>query len=96
MIENGLEVIFWKGQKRYRCPRKWESGAECEYDTHDLTMMAEHMRGPHTRDGKPAQSLPKFISPILDASGNQIIREVKSVEPDTPVSPEFEHHRFKQ
>lgn len=94
MTEHGLEVTLWKGQKRYHCPKKWESGAACEYDTHDLTLMAEHMRGPHTRDGKPPQATPKFVSPILDASGKQIIREVPSQ--DETVSPEFEQYRFKR
>lgn len=44
-----IETFYWKGQLRYKCPLKWESGAQCEYDTYDQNVLRAHMASPHTR-----------------------------------------------
>ena len=43
------DTFIWKGQTRYRCNRRWDSGTPCEYDTHDLNDMAKHAAQPHLR-----------------------------------------------
>lgn len=61
-----FETFDWKGQTRYRCNLKWESGSDCLYDTYDLGAMREHLRGPHNRTGKrprPAVRQSPIVSP---------------------------------
>lgn len=71
-----LEVFYWRGQKRYRCPRAWESGARCEYDTYDLTEMRQHLRSPHTRSGAfPKETKVQRTSPIVDEHGENFVVE---------------------
>lgn len=76
--ESGLEYFFWKGQKRYRCPIVWEGGNRCEWDHPNLTDVWEHMRAPHTFDGKPASPQVVERSPIVDPAGQPIYRESES------------------
>jgi len=92
--EYGYEVFWVQGQKRYRCPELWESGAKCMFDTYDLEYMRRHVAGPHTRDGKPRPKKRMEVSPIFDAEGNQIVREYR--EPELPPEFEQEHVPFKR
>lgn len=48
-LPDNVEMFLWKGQKRYRCPGHWESGAKCQYDTSDPNMLVKHMASPHLR-----------------------------------------------
>ncbi len=91
-MEHGYEIFFVQGQKRYRCPELWESGARCMFDTYDLEYLKRHVAGPHTRDGKPRPKRRVEVSPILDAEGNPITREYR--EPELPA--EFENVTFKK
>jgi hypothetical protein len=86
-----IETFEWKGQTRYKCPRKWESGAQCEYNHYDLSALRAHAAEPHTRTGKGVQR-EVIVSPLLDAQGKQIIRE-RAPEPEVPA--EFEGLTFK-
>ena len=43
------ETFIWKGQTRYKCGGRWESGAPCEFDTHDMDLLAKHRAEPHMR-----------------------------------------------
>ena len=47
-----FESFTWKGQKRYRCNRKWESGTACTYDSYDLETLRAHVMEPHNYTGK--------------------------------------------
>lgn len=85
-----FESFVWKGQTRYRCTQMWEGGSKCEYDTYDLAMLKEHIRGPHTLTGKPHEGKRRVVSPLVDSAGKPIIHEVK---PDPPS--EFDGYRFK-
>lgn len=92
-MEHGFEIFTVQGQKRYRCPEKWESGARCKFDTYDLEYMRKHASSPHTRDGKPRQNRQRMeTSPILDAEGKPITREYR--EPKLPE--DFEYVPFKR
>jgi len=88
VTEDGYEIFYWKGQKRYRCPLRWESGARCEYDTYNLEYMREHVAGPHTYSGK-APAVRRSVSPVLDSEGRQIVKE-------TAVPSEFERLHFRK
>lgn len=58
-----IETFYWKGQARYKCPLHWESGAKCEYDSHDLAELRAHMSCGHTRTaGLKVESQPKSES----------------------------------
>lgn len=58
-----IETFYWKGQLRYRCPLNWESGARCEFDTHDLVEMKKHIGTGHTRSaGLKTEIYPKDSS----------------------------------
>lgn len=82
-----FETFTWKGQKRYRCARKWESGAQCEYDTYDLNELRNHLMEPHNRAGKiPVAPAPR-LSPIVDEKGGPIFSE--------EVPEEFQDVRFR-
>jgi hypothetical protein len=86
---SGFEVFHWKGQKRYKCPREWEDGSRCSYDTYDLQQMAQHLRDPHNREGKIPKRPQKVIheSPILNSSGKPFLAEV---------SPDLRSVKFKE
>lgn len=73
--KTGWETFVFMGQRRYRCPCCWESGARCKYDTYDVEQMHEHIRQPHTRTGNPAPPRRVQVSPILDADGKPIVKE---------------------
>lgn len=91
--EDGLEIFFWKGQKFYRCPKKWESGASCKFASYEKRDVIEHMSSPHTADGKPPDGVVRrAVSPVLDSEGKQIIREYK----EERIPTEFQNARFKQ
>ena len=77
-FEDGFEIFFWKGQQRYRCNQKWESGTKCEFNTHELEDLLRHVRQPHTRSGK-APERKGYVSPVLGPEGEQIIREMPEV-----------------
>lgn len=86
----GLEFFLWKGQKRWKCPLKWEGGAACSFDSYDLGAMRDHMTIPHTQDGKPSERTE--VSPLFDHEGKQI---VKTVFKDRPVPPDERKVKFK-
>jgi hypothetical protein len=87
--ESGLPCFRWKNQLRYRCPRTWESGAACEYDTYDLAEMRKHIAAPHTQSGKaPKRNDPQPAPVLYDGEG-------KPLRPSTAVPPEFRGLRFK-
>ena len=77
----------WKGQKRFHCNQTWESGGPCEFDTHDMRLMLEHIRAPHTLTGKAPKVARHQPSIIVDSEGKPIVRE----EP----APEFQEFRFR-
>jgi len=76
VTENGFVITFWKGQKRYHCPLFWESGAPCMFDHYSLDELFEHMKEPHNRLGKEPRKAPQRVSPIVDADGKPIFKEV--------------------
>ncbi len=49
-----FETFEWKGQTRYRCGGRWESGAPCQYDTADKEAIVKHMAMPHLREAPKA------------------------------------------
>ena len=82
--------FFWKNQRRFRCPRTWESGTACEYDTYDLEAMRRHIREPHSRTGKVAKRADDSQpAPMLYDGGGKPLR------PGDTVSAEFRGLRFK-
>ena len=86
-----IETFLWKGQLRYRCPLKWESGDPCAYDTYDQQLLREHMRNPHSRTGKTSRESPQELivdSPILDPKGEPFKKTV-------PLPEEFRNLKFK-
>jgi len=87
----GIETYFWKGQKRWCCPKKWESGDKCGYSTHDQEQLVAHMSGPHTRSGKPALPTTPRVSAVLDSEGNPF---VYPTEPELPE--EYKDYGFKR
>jgi hypothetical protein len=50
MTQEPFETFKWKGQTRYKCGGMWESGAPCQFDTHDKNAIIAHMSAPHIRD----------------------------------------------
>lgn len=90
---HSFEMFLWKGQKRYRCSLKWESGAPCLFDTHDLEIMRTHVTKPHTADGKPKgkiQPRRSIVSEhLLDSTGSPYVYETGSDE-------EFQDLTFKK
>lgn len=91
--EGDIEIYYWCGQKRYRCPLKWESGAKCAYDTYDIDALREHISVPHTANGKPKESGRTVVSPIYDHNGKQIVRQEFK---DREVPAELRTLKFKQ
>jgi hypothetical protein len=83
-----FEQRLWKNQTRYSCNQFWESGTKCEFDTHSMELMEDHIRTPHTYSGKPLKTSRQRVSPILDSDGNQIVH--------TEPSPEFQDYQFKE
>ena len=61
MPENLYETFVWKGQTRYRCGGRWESGAKCEYDTADREAIIRHATSPHTRTLPTGPSMPAVV-----------------------------------
>ena len=49
MPQDQFETFVWKGQTRYRCGGRWESGAPCEFDCADREQIIRHMASPHLR-----------------------------------------------
>ena len=81
-----IESFFWKGQKRYRCPLNWESGAKCHFDTNSLDELHKHMaKGNHQRLVVKDPNAPIQVSALSHAD-----------EPpaELPVDPEFEDLSF--
>lgn len=71
-----VETFVWKGQTRYRCPGRWESGAKCEYDCSSIEQLAAHMKTPHMRELK--QEAPKpFTVPASAADTEKAAPEFK-------------------
>lgn len=83
----GLRYFWFKGQKRYRCPTLWESGAHCERDHYDPEYIRHHAREPHTADGnaKPVKIVQQ--SALVDHRGDPIRYEVPA---------ELQNIRFKK
>jgi hypothetical protein len=73
-----IKSFYWKGQLRYECPMKWESGAQCEFNTHDLDNMKAHIRAGHSRIG----GLKHEIKAQLEKDFN------------TNIDPQFEQVKF--
>lgn len=87
--ETGLEVFYWCGQMRYRCPIIWESGKRCDYDTYELEQMRHHMNGSHNATGEAPKRQIKRVSPLVDHEGKPIIHE------DAPLPDELQNLKFK-
>jgi len=69
-----IETFYWKGQKRYRCPLNWESGAKCSFNTPDRTALIEHMaKGGHTREAHKnvVETSASEFSPVLSAETHE-------------------------
>jgi len=80
------ETFLWSGQLRYRCNRQWpNSNTRCEYDTHDLHQMNDHVRSIHTT--KKATFITPPMPTLFDADGKQVERRYES--PAEPGEPEF-------
>lgn len=93
MSQPEIEVTYWKGQARYHCPLKWESGAACTWDTYDPQLLSAHMAQPHTRDGKAKGGQAQVVSPLLDHNGKAIVHErVQASE----VTADFKGFKFKE
>jgi hypothetical protein len=80
-VPEGIETFHWRDQLRYRCPRMWEGGVRCAYDTHDLDALHAHIRTPHNYAGKAERgmddSLPKHET---DAPSSEVPPELKDVK----------------
>lgn len=63
-VPKGIATFHWRGQLRYRCPLKWESGAECEYDSHSMQDLHSHMRTPHNYSGKVIKTAAPSSHPL--------------------------------
>jgi hypothetical protein len=74
--KTGLRVFHFRGQLRYRCPLKWESGDDCVYDTHDLEALKEHMSAPHNRTGKVERQTRQYQSALVTSEGKPIVYSV--------------------
>lgn len=90
--EGDIPIFFWCGQKRYRCPLIWESGAACDYDTYDIDAMRDHIGQPHTASGKPRTGR-ATVSPLFDHEGKQIIHA--PIE-EREIPEQFRNLKFKQ
>lgn len=76
-----IESFFWKGQKRYRCPLNWESGAKCHFDTNSLDELHKHMaKGNHQRLVVKDPNAPIQVSALSHADEPPVL----------PVDPQFE------
>lgn len=87
-FENGIEVFYWRGQKRYRCPKKWAAGgAPCQFDTYSLDVLNRHMREVHgLPDGQKGMVR---RSAILGPKGEDVyVNEI-------PLSPDVRGASFK-
>lgn len=92
--EGDIEVFYWCGQKRYRCPLSWESGAKCSYDTYDLEALKGHLSQPHNATGEQRKTNTRtVVSPIYDHEGKQIVRQEFH---DREVPEHLKHLKFKQ
>ena len=67
MPQEPFETFIWKGQMRYRCGAKWESGAACQYDTQDKAALIKHMASPHLR-AAPVGGSPSIAAPLVPMS----------------------------
>src|ERR1035441_6677021 len=75
-LETGLDVFYFAGQKRYKCPLNWESGERCAYDTYDLSDMRKHIgRAPHSMSGKSPTQVLRRVSYLVDGEGKPIVVE---------------------
>lgn len=92
-MSDTIEQFYWKGQLRFRCPKQWESGAQCEYNTYDLEALHAHIASPHSRSGKPAKQREQVVSPLVDHEGKPIVHE-RRAEPEVPE--EFRGFKFKE
>lgn len=90
MSQKDIETFYWKGQLRYKCNRVWESGAPCEYDTHDLETLQIHVSKPHNRSGERESKVNTRVSPVLDDKGKQIVIE------EIEVPDEHRNIRFRE
>jgi hypothetical protein len=83
-----IEMFMWKGQKRYRCPLNWESGAKCMYDTYSIEELHQHMlKGGHSRlvQKDPNASMQVSSLSHSETTSLPVDEEFKNIEfqPDT-------------
>lgn len=72
LSDSQFDTFVWKGQTRYRCTGKWESGVPCSFDTHDKELLIKHMATPHLRTLPDARIAPPIPTPApLAASGTE-------------------------
>lgn len=81
--ETKIETFIWKGQTRYSCPGRWESGAKCGYNCASMEQLTAHMKSPHLRAAPTGPGTPAAPVPVPAAVA------------DTEVAaPEFKGARF--
>ncbi len=74
-----IETFLWKGQTRYKCPRIWEGGIKCDYDTYDLDLLRKHMMTGHV----------DALLLKIEQTANQVEKDYV-----TPTDLEFESAKF--
>jgi len=75
--EQQFDTFIWKGQTRYRCMGKWESGSPCAFDTADKDALIRHMASPHLRSVKPPEA-PMPALPVITVD-EEVAAEFKDV-----------------
>jgi hypothetical protein len=83
-FEGEFEIFYVPGsggkpQKRYRCNRRWSTGAACAFDTYDLQTLLEHVSQPHSENVRRKPMRPA-ISPVLGPDGKEIMKEARFKE----------------
>jgi hypothetical protein len=74
--ENGFEIYYWMGTKRYKCNQKWSTGAPCQFDSQDFDTVLEHSAQSHSETPKRRVPRPTTVSPILGPDGQPVVRDV--------------------
>ena len=88
-----IQTYIGLGQRRFKCDQKWESGAPCEFDYYSIKDLLNHIDECPTREGKKKQKQLRVVqTPLLDASGNSLVREVN----DDNLPAEYRAVHFKK
>ena len=96
LIDTKAKLLFdfWKGAKIYRCGQEWEGGGICKWGHDDPRQVRKHIaQFNHTYNGEPPKRPKKYVSPILDSGGNQMIREEP---PEREIDEEFRDLKFRE